>query len=363
MQTAVFPFTAIVGQESMKRALLMNVIYPAIGGVLIRGERGTAKSTVVRGLASLLPPIRVVKDCPFHCHPTDPNRMCPHCVERFRRGERLQQITRPRKVVNLPIGVTEDRLLGTLDLETALTEGRKRFEPGLLAEANRAFLYVDEVNLLSDHIVDLLLDVAAMGVNHVEREGLSFVHPSNFILVGTMNPEEGDLRPQLLDRFGLCVEVEGLKDFSVRAEIIQRRLEFERGPEDFIRSWKPREEEMARSLEQARRRLDQVKTSAHMVELAGRLSLGMGAEGHRADLTIIKGAKAIAALEELDQVSERQLVQAAEMALRHRVRRKGLSETRLDRSKIEQLMDKLADEEDTQSPPPPEQIKKKIKLL
>ena len=225
----------------MKLALLLTVIYPEIGGVLIRGHRGTAKSTAVRGLARLMPSIRVVSDCPFHCDPENPQRMCDRCLERIEAGERLERMERPCRLINLPIGATEDRLLGSLDLERALSKGERRFEPGLLAEANRALFYVDEVNLLNDHLVDLLLDVAAMGVNFVEREGLSFRHPSRFVLIGTMNPEEGDLRPQLLDRFGLCVEVSGSRDPGERAEIARRRLTFESNPKRFAEQWAAQE--------------------------------------------------------------------------------------------------------------------------
>ena len=363
LETPIYPFTAIVGQEEMKRALLLNIIYPAIGGVLVKGERGTAKSTVVRGLANLLPPIEVVKDCPFQCHPSDPGRMCPNCLESFRKGEPLPSVVRRRRVVNLPIGVTEDRLLGMLDLETAISEGRRRFEPGLLADANRAFLYVDEVNLLSDHIVDLLLDAAAMGVVRVEREGISFSHPSKFILVGTMNPEEGDLRPQLLDRFGLCVEVTGLRDFTVRGEIVRRRLAFETDPESFLKAWKPEEERQARMLEAAKERLPLVEVTDRMVELAGRLSLSLGAEGHRSDITIIKAAKAMAALDGLDRVTEKELVQAAEMALRHRVRQRGLTDSKFDKKKLRKALDEMSEEEQQPTPQPLAEVKKKISLL
>jgi len=208
----IFPFSAIVGQDRMKMALVLNAISPKIGGVLIRGERGTAKSTAARALAALLPEIEVVADCPFNCDPTQPDQMCDQCCERLAAGEQLPVARRRIRFVDLPVSATEDRVVGTLDIEAALRTGRKRFEPGVLAAANRGLLYVDEVNLLDDHVVDLLLDSAAMGRNVVEREGISFSHPARFILVGTMNPEEGELRPQLLDRFALCVEVRGIAD-------------------------------------------------------------------------------------------------------------------------------------------------------
>ena len=234
----IFPFTAIVGQDEMKTALVLNVIDPGIGGLLIMGEKGTAKSTAVRALAELLPEIEVVKDCPFNCEPG--GLLCTSCRERAERGEPFETVRRKMKVVELPLGVTEDRLVGALDIEHALKKGEKRFEPGLLAAANRNFLYVDEVNLLEDHIVDLLLDSAAMGVNTVEREGISFTHPARFILVGTMNPEEGELRPQLLDRFGLCVRVLSVRDKASRVEILRRRAAFDLDPDRFMKNWRRR---------------------------------------------------------------------------------------------------------------------------
>ena len=362
LDTPIFPFSAIVGQEQMKLALILNVVYPAIGGVLVRGERGTAKSTVVRGLANLLPPIRVIKNCPFQCRPHDRETMCPYCLEKVRQGEKLESILRRRQVVNLPIGITEDRLLGTIDLETAIHEGRRRFEPGLLAEANRAFLYIDEVNLLSDHIVDLLLDVSAMGINRVEREGISFAHHCNLILVGSMNPEEGDLRPQLLDRFGLCVEVDGLKSLNERSEVIRRRLEFEKDPAGFMKIYEPMEQDLVLSLESARKRLPKVVVSEKVLELAGRLSLSMKVEGHRSDLTIVKAARAMAALESQDSVSEKHVIQAAEMALRHRVRQRSLSDAKFDRRKIEKVLEKIEEREVGAAPPPVGEQKKKNSL-
>ena len=227
----LFPFTAIVGQEPMKRALVLNAIYPAIGGILISGERGTAKSTAVRALAALLPEIAVVADCPYSCEPDRPDEACLSCRERQARGETLSVTIRQVRMVELPVGATEDRMLGSIDVEAALQDGTYRFEPGLLAAAHRGILYVDEVNLLPDHLVDALLDAAASGVNVVEREGISFAHPARFILVGTMNPEEGELRPQLLDRFGITAEVLTLRDPELRYEVVRRRLAFERDPE------------------------------------------------------------------------------------------------------------------------------------
>jgi hypothetical protein len=229
----IFPFTAIVGQERMKRALILNAIHPQIGGVLIRGERGTAKSTAARALAFLLPQIQVVADCHFGCDPDLPSTYCDECRARVEAGEVLPVATRRTGFVDLPVSATEDRVVGTLDIEQAIQRGERHFEPGVLASANRGLLYVDEVNLLDDHVVDLLLDSAAMGVNVVEREGISFSHPAEFILVGTMNPEEGDLRPQLLDRFGLAVDMAGIHDPKLRVEIVKRRIAYEQDADDF----------------------------------------------------------------------------------------------------------------------------------
>src|SRR5579859_2347360 len=229
----IYPFSAIVGQERLKRALVLNAINPRVGGVLIRGEKGTAKSTAVRGLARLLPQIMVVADCPYGDPPDRPAEMCSSCRARYATGEELPVVLRATRLVELPVAASEDRVVGALDLEHALTEGQRRFEPGLLAHANRGLLYVDEVNLLDDHLVDVLLDAAAMGVNTVEREGISVSHPARFILVGTMNPEEGELRPQLLDRFGLCVDVEGIRDLDQRVSIVEKRARWESDPNGF----------------------------------------------------------------------------------------------------------------------------------
>ena len=238
---AYFPFTAIVGQEKMKRALILNLINPALGGVLIKGEKGTAKSTAVRALTEVLPERDEVENCPFSCDPHDRNCQCESCRSR----ENLTAVKRRMRVVDLPVSATEDRVVGTLDIERALKTGEKHFEPGILAEANRNILYVDEINLLDDHVVDVILDSAAMGVNTVEREGVSFSHPARFVLVGTMNPEEGDLRPQLLDRFGLVVDVKGETDIEMRTEVVKRYLEYERSPEAFLEKQKPEQENSA----------------------------------------------------------------------------------------------------------------------
>src|SRR5207253_870887 len=244
-----YPFSAIVGQERMKLALCLNAVHPGVGGVLIRGERGTGKSTAVRALARLLPEQRVVVGCHFGCDPAEAEHLCVECRDRLNDGENpLPETTRRMRVVELPINASEDRVVGTIDLEAALKEGSKRFEPGVLAEANRNILYVDEVNLLDDHIVDVLLDAAAMGVNVVEREGVSVMHPARFILVGTMNPEEGELRPQLLDRFGLCVDVEGIRDPDLRIEIAERDTAFRLGDPAFRSRFRAADDSVAASL-------------------------------------------------------------------------------------------------------------------
>src|ERR671929_2132050 len=240
-----YPFTAIVGQDKMKLALVLNAIHPAIGGVLIRGEKGTGKSTAVRALARLLPELNVVADCIYRCDPDAPESMCPDCRDRLARGDVLPRARRRMRVVELPINASEDRVVGAIDIEAAIKSGERRFEPGVLAEANRNILYVDEVNLLDDHLVDVLLDAAAMGVNVVEREGISVWHPSRFILVGTMNPEEGELRPQLLDRFGLCVDVRGLRDPDQRIEIAELDAAFRSGDPAFAARFESADRELA----------------------------------------------------------------------------------------------------------------------
>src|SRR5512136_145921 len=255
---SIFPFTAIVGQERMKMALILNAISPQIGGVLIRGERGTAKSTAARALAALLPEIEAVADCPFACDPSGLDTLCDNCRDRLARGEKLPTTRRRTRFVDLPVSATEDRVVGTLDIEKAIQRGERHFEPGVLAAANRGLLYVDEVNLLDDHVVDLLLDSAAMGVNVVEREGISFSHPARFILVGTMNPEEGDLRPQLLDRFALCVDMRGIADPRQRVAIVEYNVAFEEDPEGFYAEWLPREEQLSHDIAQARAALPNV---------------------------------------------------------------------------------------------------------
>jgi magnesium chelatase subunit D len=318
----LFPFTAVVGQEPMKRALVLNAIYPAIGGILISGEKGTAKSTAVRALAALLPEITVVADCPYSCDPQAVEEGCITCRERRARGETLPVATRRVRMVELPVGATEDRLLGTLDLEAALQDGTYRFEPGLLAAAHRGILYVDEVNLLPDHLVDALLDVAASGVNVVEREGISFVHPARCILVGTMNPEEGELRPQLLDRFGITAEVLTLRDPALRYEVVRRRLAFERDPIEFRLAWETHEQAEAQRIRRAAACLPEVRLDEALARSIAELCASAGVDGLRGDLVIHKAAMALAAYAGRTQVTADDVQEAAVLALPHRRRRR-----------------------------------------
>ncbi len=326
MKRYLYPFSAIVGQEEMKLALILNVIDPSIGGVLIRGEKGTGKSTVVRSLADILPEIEVVEGCAFSCDPEDTESLCPHCRERLEREGRLPRTKRKIRVVELPLSATEDRLVGSLDLEAALTRGEKRFEPGLLAAAHRGILYVDEVNLLPDHLVDTLLDVAAMGVNYVEREGVSFTHAARFVLVGTMNPEEGELRPQLLDRFGLCVTVEGLKDPKERVLVMERRAAFEADPEGFSKRFEAENQALAARIKRAQDLLPEIELPHEILYQIAKKTITLGVDGHRADLTLAKTARAHAAFQGRREINEEDLKIAERLALPHRLRRKPFEE-------------------------------------
>jgi Mg-chelatase subunit ChlI len=334
----VFPFTAIVGQERMRRALILNAISPQIGGVLIRGERGTAKSTAARALAALLPEVEVVQDCVFNCDPYRADLMCDSCRERFGAGEALPVVLKKTRFVDLPVSATEDRVVGTLDIERAIKLGEKHFEPGVLAAANRGLLYVDEVNLLDDHVVDLLLDSAAMGVNVVEREGISFSHPARFILVGTMNPEEGELRPQLLDRFALCVDIQGIADATQRVDILRRRVAYEQDPEAFCSDWLAAEEMLTDRIAAARALLPQVTYEEPDLYAIAQLTAEMEVDGHRADIVILKTALAHAAFEGRDKICETDILLAAELALPHRLRRKPFEDPQ---AKMEQLEQRL----------------------
>ncbi len=319
--SVVYPFTAIVGQERMRRALVLNAVNPRIGGVLIRGERGTAKSTAARALAALLPEVLVVADCRFDCDPSQPTTWCTECRERVACGEELPTEMRRTSFVDLPVSATEDRVVGTLDIEAAIKRGERRFEPGVLAAANRGLLYIDEVNLLDDHVVDLLLDSAALGMNIVEREGISFAHPARYILVGTMNPEEGDLRPQLLDRFALSVDIRGLNALADRVAIIERNLAFEADPEGFRALWLPQEQELSRKIEAARRLIDRVTYNKRDLLSIAALTSSLQVDGHRADLVILKAARAQAAFEGRPAITDLDIALAAELALPHRLRR------------------------------------------
>jgi len=349
VRQAVFPFTAIVGQERMKRALILNAVNPSIGGVLIRGERGTAKSTAARALAALLPQIQVVADCRFGCDPMQPERFCDECRERVARGESLPVKMRRTRLVDLPVSATEDRVVGTLDIEKAIQKGERQFDPGVLAAANRGILYVDEVNLLDDHVVDLLLDSAAMGVNVVEREGISFQHPARFILVGTMNPEEGELRPQLLDRFALSVDVRGLDNAGDRMAILERHIGFDADPETFRREWMPKEEELSAKIDVARGIVETVKYARRDLFTIANLTASLGVDGHRADLVILKAARAHAAYEGRTQITERDILLAAELALPHRMKRGPFSEASLYEGELEERLQQIAEDFDEQA--------------
>ncbi|MHA7871050.1 MAG: magnesium chelatase ATPase subunit I [Hyphococcus sp.] len=323
---AIFPFSAIVGQDDLKRALLISAIDPAIGGVLAFGDRGTGKSTAIRALAALLPKIDVVTDCAFGCDPLRPAGLCERCDGKTKGADLdTKKIISP--VVDLPLGATEDRVVGALDLERALVHGEKRFEPGLLARAHRGFLYIDEVNLLDDHLVDVLLDVAASGENLVEREGLSVRHPARFVLVGSGNPEEGELRPQLLDRFGLSVEVLTPTEISERIEVVRRRDAFERDADAFMTKWKRKDAAIRKKIEKGRAALDSVETPDAELEKAAELCVALGADGLRGELTLLRASRAFAALQGRDKVTLADMRVVAPSALRHRLRKDPLDET------------------------------------
>ncbi|HHV23488.1 MAG: putative cobaltochelatase [Methanosarcina sp.] len=338
-KVTVYPFTAIVGQKRMKKALILNIINPKIGGVLIRGEKGTAKSTAVRALANLLPEIEVVEGCKFRCSPHDVHAMCEECLKKVKSGI-LSISSDKMKVVDLPVSATEDRVVGTLDIEHAIKKGEKRFEPGVLAMAHRGILYVDEINLLDDHLVDVLLDSAAMGVNTVEREGISFSHPADFVLVGTMNPEEGELRPQLLDRFGLCVDIKGISDVSRRVELIKYRLSYEADPEAFAASWQAAETELSSQILNAKELLSEVRISDSMLELISQICVDMGVDGHRADITMMKTSITLAAFNGRAEVLEEDVKEAAELVLSHRMRRKPFDDHSDKQDKLDESIEK-----------------------
>ncbi|HWQ63375.1 MAG TPA: AAA family ATPase [Methanospirillum sp.] len=334
----VYPFAAIVGQEDMKDAILANIVFPSIGGVLIKGEKGTAKSTSVRAAADLLPERRVISGCQFRCEISNTRDLCSFCRDRIANGEPATELIRMR-VVELPLCATEDRVSGTLDIEHAVTRGVKRFEPGVLANANGNILYVDEINLLDDHIVDLLLDAAAMGVNFVEREGISYSHPARFLFVGTMNPEEGDLRPQLLDRFGLVVDVEGEKESSMRSEVVKRRLDYEADSDGFCQRFEPKQQIYRDQIIRAKQLVAEMRPDDLLVHTAVKISLMLGVDGHRSDITLVKTAMAFAALNGLNTVNQNHVLKASALSLPHRMRRRPFEESRIDFSSVRTLIE------------------------
>ena len=334
----VFPLVAMVNQEKLKRALILNVINPEIGGVLIRGGKGVGKSTAVEGMEDILPQIEVVKGCRYNCDPNDPEHFCPECREKYEKGT-LEREWKRMEIVKLPLNITEDRLVGSIDIEKALTEGTKAFEPGLLAKAHRNILYVDQINLLEDNVVDLLLDAAAMGMVAVEREGISVSYQSHFILIGTMNPEEGELRPQLLDRLALQVEVETIRDVKKRVEIMKRMDAFSENPVAFKAQFRSEEEELKKRIEEARKRLPEVKTPERMLEIITRLGIDFNLDGHRGDIIMERTAQTNAAFEGRDEVTVEDVLLAAEMALPHRMRKQPFEEEKFSYEMLKKLVD------------------------
>jgi magnesium chelatase subunit D len=343
-----FPFSAVVGHDDLRLALLLNAVHPRIGGVLVRGEKGTAKSTVVRALASLLPALDVVDGCRFGCDPTAPDPQCPDAPH----GDTATR--RPAQLVELPVGATEDRLIGSLDLERALTEGVRAFQPGLLAGAHRGVLYVDEVNLLHDHLVDLLLDAAAMGRAHVERDGVSVSHASSFLLVGTMNPEEGELRPQLLDRFGLTVQVAASREVGTRTEVVRRRLAFEADPAGFAAHWAEADAELAEHIRAARARVEDVVLPDSELRRISALCAAFDVDGMRADLVLARTAIAHAAWRGADAVTEEDVEAAARLALPHRRRRDPFDEPGMAEDQLQQALSDAAEQAEDQPPEDPD---------
>ena len=348
-----YPFTAIVGQELMKLALILNAINPKIGGVLIKGTKGTAKSTAVRALADLLPEIQVIKDCPFNCNPNNLKESCHACqhkiVENKLGNEEIE--ARKMRVINLPINATEDRVVGTIDIKKALEEGLKALEPGILAEANRNILYIDEVNLLADNVADILLDSAAMGINIIEREGISIHHPSNFILVGTMNPEEGNLRPQLLDRFGLSVEAKPILDIDKRVQIIKYAEEYHIDPHEFHDRFENKQRLLREKIVNARKIIDNVDITEDQLKKIARLSVQLEIDSHRADITINLAAKTIAAFNGREEVNDEDIKTAAKLALAHRLRKLPFEDSVINEDEIEEIFNEDQQPENQKIPP------------
>lgn len=345
MERQIFPFSALVGQEKLKTGLLLNAVDPAIGGILVSGQKGTGKSTAVRALARVLPQIEVVKDCPYNCAPDEVDNLCSSCTDSYRSGRTFETEMRPMPLVELPLSATEDRVVGTLHIEQVLKTGTRRFEPGLLASANRGILYVDEVNLLDDHLVDILLDAAASGINNVERESISYFHPSRFMLIGTMNPEEGELRPQFLDRFGLSLSVSGVENPLQRRLIVDRRIEFDTNPQRFIDGYEEDETLLSDQIGAARSALQSVEIPGDMVEMAVALSTEVRAQGHRAEIAIIKAARALAAFLERAVVGPEHVIEAARFVLPHRITTLSFATGEQVEEKLEEIFKKVLDQE------------------
>ncbi len=341
LKNLIFPFSAIVGQEKVKKALVLNAINPSIGGVLIKGDKGTGKTTAVRALADLLPPLRVIKGCPFNCDPDDPTAVCDSC-KADESGE-IQVVEKKMRVVELPLGATEDRVVGSINIEKALKEGMKALEPGILADANRNILYVDEINLLDDNLVDVLLDAAAYGINTVEREGISLAHPSNFILVGTMNPAEGELRPQLSDRIGLQISVQSIMDIGDRVKIMERREAFEKDPNAFREEFRKYQDQILENIIEARKLLSKVVISQDMMKVIAQLCVDMGVDGHRADIAILKTSKTLAAYYKHEEVKSVDVEEAAALVLGERFQRKSWDEEKI-KKQIENAANEISKE-------------------
>jgi len=333
----ILPFTAFVDLDELKLGLISLAIDPSIGGLLIFGPKGTGKSSIVRAFADLLPEIEVVSDCIYHCDPNDVSLMCDNCRERVNKGEKLPRSKVKMKVVTLPIGATEDMVLGSINVERTLKEGRVIFEPGILARANRNILYVDEVNLLPDHVVDTILDAASSGWNIVEREGVSVRHPSRFILIGTMNPEEGDLRPQLLDRFAIGIKVDTIKDPRLRSEIVRRNLSYESNRERFLEEWLPRQRELREKIINARKQIKSVKISDENISIVTSVCSILEVDGYRPDIVAIKVARALAAFNGRRIISEDDILMGLKFALVHRTRAGGLKPPVSEKEIIEVL--------------------------
>jgi len=334
-----YPFSGIVGQDKLKLALIQNAINPQIGGILIRGERGSAKTISVRGLSDILPEIDVVDGCPFSCDPKDSSKMCSVCQDKHKKKIKLPIKKRKMRVVELPVGTTEDRVVGTLNIEKAIKEGVKALETGILAEANRGILYIDNINLLDDHVMDLLLDSAAMGINVIEREGVSVSHPASFILTGTMNPEEGELRPQLHDRLAFHVEVKGIASLQGRMKIMKQSMEFERDPVYFRKLYEEADKDIADKIIQAQKLLPKVTMKKGFLRIVARMCIELDVDGHRPDIIITRAAMTKAAFDGRKQVTEDDLIFASELTLGFRMRRSPFEEAALSTYKFQQVFE------------------------